>query len=273
MPVIAFQTDLTAAAGFGDSAAGAPAALTCSTCLTWGQVQGKTDQAGQTNRIWMGGQSVTWVRNKHEFKMGWEIRRMWTINNDWSGSNGNYVFNQAQTEDSAGDAKTGNSFASFLLGEVNGASTAALPVYFVNTRYAYTAGYFQDTWKIKPRFTVNLGIRYEVPIGWHNVIGNYSDFNPTLANPQAGNLPGAMQFMGYGPGRIGTLRPYPTDFSDLGPRAGFAYQLNDKTVIRASFGIFYEDTGNGGISCRNDGFSGGAFSQAFGRLRSRVRLG
>jgi len=106
----------------------------------------------------------------------------------------------------------------------------------------------------------NLGLRYEVPIGWHNIMGDYSSFSPTAIDPTAGNLPGALIFMGSGPNRIGALRPYPTDFSDLGPRAGFAWQIRDTLVVRAAFGIFYEALGNGGCGCV-DGFYGGSFSQ------------
>jgi hypothetical protein len=58
-----------------------------------------------------------------------------------------------------------------------------------------------------------------------------------------------MAFMGPGPGRTGTKRPYPTDFSNFGPRLGFAYAIAPKTVLRGGFGIFYQTLGNGGCGC------------------------
>jgi hypothetical protein len=69
-------------------------------------------------------------------------------------------------------------------------------------------------------------------------------------NPAAGNLPGAMVFAGDGAGRIGQKRFYPTDWSNLGPRIGFAYKLFPKTVLRGGWGIFYQTLGNGGCGCR-----------------------
>ena len=63
----------------------------------WGMNQGKVNNGGQRNHILMEGQNLTWTRNKHEFKMGWEIRRSATLNNDWSTTNGIYNFSNTQT--------------------------------------------------------------------------------------------------------------------------------------------------------------------------------
>ncbi|MGH9675394.1 MAG: hypothetical protein ACRD44_19655, partial [Bryobacteraceae bacterium] len=71
-----------------------------------------------------------------------------------------------------------------------------------------------------------------------------------VANPGAGGLPGAMVFFGQGAGRTGQKRPYPTDYSDLGPRFGLSYRLLSKTVIRGGYGIFYQTLANGGCGCR-----------------------
>ena len=230
------------------------------TYTAWGMNQGKVNNGGQRNHIIMEGQDLTWTRNKHEFKMGWQVRRSATLNNDWSGTNGAYTFSNAQTSVSSGSTTTGDSFASFLLGDVSTATSSALPIFQANIRYAYTAGYFMDTWKIKPNLTFDLGVRYEVPINWHYVNGTYSSFSPTAINPAAGNLPGAMIFMGTGPGHIGSLRPYPTDFTDIGPRLGFAWQATHDTVIRGAFGLIYEGEGNGDCGC-TDGYGGGKFTE------------
>ncbi|MGA3323827.1 MAG: carboxypeptidase-like regulatory domain-containing protein [Terriglobia bacterium] len=230
------------------------------TYTAWGMNQGKVDNGGQKNHILMEGQDLTWTRNKHEFKMGWTIRRSATLNDDWSGTNGAYTFSNVQTSISAGSTTTGDSFASFLLGDPSTATSSALPIFDANIRYAYTAGYFQDAWKIKPNLTFNLGLRYEVPINWHYVNGTYSAFSPTATNPAAGNLPGAMIFMGIGPGHTGSLRPYPTDFTDVGPRLGFAWQVRPNTVLRGAFGLIYEGEGNGDCGC-TDGYGGGKFTE------------
>ena len=227
----------------------------------WGMNQGKVNNGGQWNWVTTVAQNITWIHNKHEFKMGWDIRRMRTTGNDWATTNGLYTFNRVETAASAASAGTGSAYASFLLGAVDSGSEGALPVFIGQTRYGYHAGFFQDTWRVRPHFTLNLGVRYEVPIGWHNVNGDYASFSPTTLDPTAGNLPGGVIYMGSGPGRIGTLRPYPTDFSDIGPRAGFAWNVKPSIVVRGAWGIFYEGLGNGGCGCE-DGFGGGTFGQS-----------
>ncbi len=140
--------------------------------------QGKVANGGQFNWTTTVAQQVTWIHNKHEFKMGWDIRRMRTTGNDWATTNGVYGFNGIETAAASTSKTTGSAFASFLLGAADSGSQGALPVFLGRTRYGYHAGFFQDTWRIRPHFTLNLGIRYEVPIGWHNVAGDYSSFNP-----------------------------------------------------------------------------------------------
>jgi hypothetical protein len=119
-----------------------------------------------------------------------------------------------------------------------------------NIRYGYHAFFAQDSWKVTPKLTLSYGLRYEVPIGWHEEDGNYSMVDLNLPNPGAGNRPGAMVFAGNGAGRTGEKRFYPTDWSNLGPRLGFAYRVASKTVLRGGWGISYQTLGNGGCGCR-----------------------
>ena len=222
---------------------------------SWGMDQGKVDAGGQFNYTYQFSQQVNWVRGKHEIKAGWEIRRLQTTGDDWAGTNGAYVFSRFQTADPANKNTTGNAFASFLLGAADSASQSNLPVVIGQIRYGYHMGFVQDNWRLTPRLTVNYGVRYEVPIGWHSRDGLYSNLDITKPNPGAANLPGAMVFAGVGAGRSGVKRFYPTDYSDVGPRLGFAYRLGDKTTIRGGFGIFYQTLGNGGCGC-TDGIGG-----------------
>jgi hypothetical protein len=225
----------------------------------WGMNQGKVDAGGQFNYTHQFSQQLSWVKGKHEFKFGWEIRRLQTTGDDWAGTNGSYVFSRFQTANPTNKNATGNAFASFLLGAPDTASQTTLPVVIGQIRYGYHAGFFQDNFRITPRLTINYGIRYEVPIGWHSRDGNYSNLDITKPNPGAGGLPGAMVFAGVGAGRTGDKRFYPTDFSNLGPRAGFAYRASNKTTIRGGFGIFYQTLGNGGCGC-TDGIGGAPIS-------------
>lgn len=216
----------------------------------YGVQDGKVANGGQNNDTLMITQGYTWVKGKHEFKFGWDHRKLSTFGFDLAGSNGRYFFNRAQTAVPNSTTGSGHEFASLLLGAVDEADSTLLPVLFPNLAYRYTAGYFQDNWRVNSKLTFNLGFRYEVPIGFHERDGNYSGLDPNKPNVGAGNLPGALVFYGNGPGRTGSLRPFPTDYSNIGPRVGFAYQLSPKTVLRGGWGMFYQTLGNGGCGCR-----------------------
>jgi hypothetical protein len=213
----------------------------------WGMQQGKVNNGGQNNYTPQIDQGLTVIKGKHEFKMGWDYRRPITFSHDLAGSNGNYTFARNETANPAATGTTGNSFASFLLGLPDSVTATATPVQDSHITYQYYAGYFQDNWRIRPNLTLNLGLRYEVPINWSApIMGSVSLTTP---NPAANNYPGAYVFPGSGPNRLGVNRFWPTDYTNLGPRAGFAYQINSKTVLRGGFGIFYEATSNGGCGC------------------------
>jgi len=230
---------------------------------TWGMNQGKVNAGRQDNWTTHFNQQLTWTRGKHEFKMGWDIRRLRTTGNDRAGENGTYEFSRVQTALPTALNTTGNAFASFLLGAPNSANQNDSNYTPGSIRYGYHAGFWQDTWRITPKLTLDYGIRYEVPIGWHAVDGNYSSLDFDKPNAGADGLPGALIFAGSGAGRTGKKRLYSTDFSDFGPRAGFAYRLTSKTVLRGGFGIFYQTLGNGGCGC-TDGINGSYSSTSDG---------
>lgn len=230
----------------------------------YGVQDGKVANGAQFNKQWQISQGYTWIRGKHEFKFGGAWRRFDTLGLDLAGTNGTYVFSRAQTG-LLGQTSTGHEFASFLLGAVDNASNVVPPVLFDTTKYYDTSAYFQDNWRITSRLTLNLGIRYEVPIGWHVPGGNgYSHVDINVPNPGAGGRPGALVFSGTGPGRNGEKRFYPTDWSNIGPRLGFAYQIASKTVFRGGWAIYYQGLSSGGCGCRF-GFAGSNNLQSDGQ--------
>ena len=216
----------------------------------YGVQDGKVANGGQDNDTWVITQGYSWLKGKHEIKFGWDYRYLTTYGFDLAGSNGRYYFNRTQTAIPNSTSGSGHEFASLLLGAVDEADNVALPVILNGIKYSYSSGYVQDNWRVGKRLTLNLGLRYEVPINWHVEQGNYSGIDLTKGNIGAANLPGALVFYGSGPGRTNQDRPFPTDFSNIGPRLGFAYQLASKTVIRGGWGIFYQTLGNGGCGCR-----------------------
>jgi hypothetical protein len=222
----------------------------------YGVADGKVDNGAQFNRQWWISQGYTWLRGRHEYKFGGAWRKFTTLGQDLAGTNGRYVFNSAQTANPAALTSTGHEFASMLLGTVDVASNVVPPVLFDTTVYYDTSVYFQDNWRVNNKLTLNLGVRYEVPIGWHVPGGNgYSHVDIRQPNPGAGGLPGALVFSGSGPGRTGERRFYPNAYGSVGPRLGFAYQLTPKTVIRGGWSIYYQGLSSGGCGCRS-GFSG-----------------
>ena len=222
----------------------------------YGMQQGKVANGSQFNTQYWISQGYTWLKGKHEYKIGFTWRRFETLGKDLATTNGTYIFSRAQTALPTALASSGHEFASLMLGVTDVASITVPPVLFDTSIYYDTSAYFQDNWRITPKLTLNLGIRYEVPIGWHIPGGNgYSHVDLKTPNPGAGGLPGALVFSGTGPGRTGQRRFYPTDYSAIGPRLGFAYQLGRKTVLRGGWSIYYQGLSSGGCGCRS-GFAG-----------------
>ena len=100
-------------------------------------------------------------------------------------------------------------------------------------------GFFlQDTWKVTRKLTLDYGLRYDYSTYLKEQYGRLLNFSPSVPNPTAGGILGAVIFEGNGPGHCGCdfANNYPLA---LAPRLGAAYQINSKTVFRAGFGIVY----------------------------------
>ena len=125
----------------------------------------------------------------------------------------------------------GSAFASFLLGQVSGYSLDT-PRYLA-TMFRTHQMYFQDDWRVTQRLTLNLGLRFELNMAPRVGDDQASDLSPSMPNPGAGGLPGALIFAGTGPGRVGS-HTLVDGWHGFGPRIGFAYALNPKTAIRGA---------------------------------------
>src|SRR5581483_6337812 len=144
---------------------------------------------------------------------------------------------------------TGFAYASYMLGAVGSTSSLTLqPFSILGARYPTYAPYFQDDWKITSKLTLNLGLRWDYMSPYHETLNRFSFLNPSLTNPVTGNA-GALQFAGsYGGPSVscGCTTPVHTYWKNWGPHVGFAYALNDKTVVRGGFATLYSHAGGTG---------------------------
>ena len=207
------------------------------TYQNWGdETKNKGRQANNTLQF---ADTLSMFKGNHSFKFGVDIRYQQTNGADSAGQQGLFAFNSNETAlpTGAGRGISGNPFASFLLGAVDNANYNGLFV-VPGLRYRYKAFFVHDDWKVSRKLTLNIGLRWDLfsPREEHN--GNMAGFDPTLANPGAGGLPGAIRFLGAG--RDDSHRSFAdTDYKDFGPRLGFAYQFMKNTVLRGGYGLSY----------------------------------
>ncbi len=183
--------------------------------------------------------TVSWSRGRSNWKFGGEYRWNHLNNRSLTNTQGGLTFSNLATALPGAPAGTGNSFASFLLGEVSSGNVRFPQV--TGIRRNYTGFFAQNDYKASKRLTVNLGLRWEfmgAPYEQHN---RYSSIDLNRPNPAAGNRPGALIFAGEGQGRTGGRQLVSADYSAWGPRAGFAYSLTKRTVLRGGYGLYYAD--------------------------------
>jgi hypothetical protein len=199
-------------------------------------------------------ESLSWNRGKHAFKFGGQYHRGRTFQDppDQALAQGRFRFFNGETALPSQRATTGYGFASFLLGAVDNAERD----YYtkgVDIKYQTYSFYGQDDWKITSKLTLNLGVRWEIYVPRTDTNLTLSAFDPTIPNPAAGNLLGALSFAGTGPGRNGRARFGDIYYDNFGPRVGAAYQLNEKTVLRGGYGMYFSaangNTGGGCFPC------------------------
>jgi hypothetical protein len=189
--------------------------------------------------------NVEWTVGKHQFTFGGQVAWMlYNVINDTSGTSP-ITLATAVTETagiSGGSytvaSGTGLSYASFLLGQIDkGSFTQYLQQEF-GARFRAISPYVQDNWKVTPKLTLDLGLRYDFFPTITEVHNDESYYSTTLANPITG-INGALQFTGTGAGTCNCSTPVSNYKKNFGPRLGLAYQLGSKNVIRASYGVMF----------------------------------
>ena len=190
---------------------------------------------GGANQSFVYVDDLTMIRGAHSFRVGTEIRR-YHDNSRPLAPAGSYTFRNDQTALPGSASSTGFAYASFLMGAVNN-SGLSIPVANQGQRVWYSSFYFQDDWKVRPNFTLNLGVRWEIPGPLTEVADRMSAMDPTMPNPGADGYPGALAFLGDCQGCNGRSSFQDSYYKQFGPRVGFAWNVQPKLVLRGGYGI------------------------------------
>lgn len=208
--------------------------------------------------IMTGKVEVTHIRGNHTLRAALDNRNMFRTGGGGGNTSSNYNFNNTFTRrEDDGNTPSDNlahGWASFALGIPNGISIARNDNYA--THNPYYGWYLQDNWRLTPKLTLNLGLRMEYELGpterYDRMIGTY---DPSIALPLAKGAeanyaknpipeldPSKFKVFGGNqyPGLNGASRRlYQNQLMWL-PRFGAAYSLDDKTVLRGGYGIFFD---------------------------------
>jgi len=206
----------------------------------WGNYRGLVTNNLTTRPTYEISDLVTWVKGSHTIKIGGEYRNIGGNSHETFDASGNFSFGRGAT--GILGENSGNPIASFLLGAVDtGYSTfrTTTSTYARQKAWIFHAG---DTWNVNSKLTLNYGLRWDYFSPSREKYDMLSFFDPTGANPGAGGRPGRLAFAGtsWGEASYGAIYPEKPFYGGFAPRLGLSYALNDKTVVRAGWGIFYD---------------------------------
>jgi outer membrane receptor protein involved in Fe transport len=175
---------------------------------------------GATQNRFQYADEIDWRIGNHSISIGGQfVQTMfdayWVVNN-----NGNYSFSGSATAQYAGGAIVNNGLglADLLLGYPTNA-TAAVGVSADPFRGSSVAGYVEDDWKLRPDFTLNIGLRYDFAQAPYDKNGHSALYSVALRKI----VPGT----------------YKSNFGDWGPRIGFSWGFAPNTLLRGGYGIYY----------------------------------
>jgi len=195
--------------------------------------------------------SVT--KKGNAMKWGFEYRPIDFPFNQSTFPHGRWQFSRDYTGEGRVGGDGGDGVATLLLGSPLSAGLSTTNT-ISSQRETYSA-YFQDDWKLSPKLTINIGVRYDLFSPISERFGRqanfaYSRMTPTLVIPEGPNQDALLPPNFYAQVAVerGIASKYliPWDQNNIAPRIGFAYQLTPKSVIRAGYGIFYGGEENEG---------------------------
>jgi hypothetical protein len=198
---------------------------------------------------------LTLIRGKHTIQVGGQYELGLDNYYQTNIASGAFGFGGVWASSTGGTnlvTSTQAAFADFLMGLgenqgtfVNQTEGAAQVPALTAGKQTYRALYVNDTWHVRSKLTLNIGLRYELPGTWSERYKRLSYWDPSAVNATVqgcsgvagSNCPGDADLVGTGPNS--SDNNLPLDKKAFSPRLGFAYSLDDKTVIRGGFGVFF----------------------------------
>jgi outer membrane receptor protein involved in Fe transport len=204
-----------------------PSGITVTSRLSMGS--GSGGDALLINQSFAVKEGVQWTRQEHSISAGFELLKLRYLNRGSFLTNGVFTFD---------GSISGNAAADFVLGKASTMQVASpwLEQAGLQTNLSF---YLQDDWRIRPRLTLNLGLRYELPYPWVQPNNYWGTLHPGEQSQIFKNAPLGMVF----PGDPGVPRGLiQTDKNNFAPRFGFAWDPfgHGRTSVRGAYGIFYE---------------------------------
>ncbi len=199
------------------------------------------------NHVWQIADDFTWVKGRHSLKFGGDVRREAMRIAFINRPNGDVSFS---------GGITGNAAADFLLGlpaQVRATTTQA-----IQDGYGWLfAGYAQDEFRLTPQLTLNLGLRYEVPLPFIDQNDAITGFRTGVQSQVFPNAPTGLVYAGDPGVPRGIV---PTDKNNVAPRLAVVWDPfgDGKTSIRSAFGVFYD-----ALAGQGDFFQSGVLSPPF----------
>jgi hypothetical protein len=215
--------------------------------------------------------SLDWVRGKHELKFGGEGRmhRINFTNPGWPGGQFQFDYSGTAQNTATPTGAGGDALASFLIGvgtmsqpQPNACNCVYEVPNLVSTQSFRFSQFIQDNYKVTSKLTLNLGLRYELSLPRTERYNRMNWLDPNLSyslQPGPNAPPGSQPIPVKGGEVFANAQDrnnYYTDYKDIQPRFGFAYQLPRSFVIRGGYGIYYSTPRSGASGTGPWGFQG-----------------